>query len=126
MSVVRHAAQAGTLTLALVAALAAAGCGSDSKPADDRGARARGLAPSVEIGVANCADWRESDAFERKRILDSLRAFAGGPVGASPGRGAVLDDGNAGRLFDARCADSFARGFKLYKLYGRAAAFDGR
>jgi hypothetical protein len=46
--------------------------------------------------------------------------------GSSPsGTGAVLDDKQAYDLFNRYCASSFARGFKLYKLYERAAAFAG-
>jgi hypothetical protein len=41
------------------------------------------------------------------------------------GRGSVLDDKDAYNLFDRYCANQFARGFKLYKLYERAAAFSG-
>jgi hypothetical protein len=53
-----------------------------------------------------------------------LRAFAGGPTGESPGqRGATLDDDLAYRLLENNCSKDYARGFKLYKLYTRAAAF---
>jgi hypothetical protein len=56
-----------------------------------------------------------------------LREFAGGPVGSSAGiqNGPVLDDDSAYRLLQNYCAKPFARGFKLYKLYTRAAAFIG-
>jgi hypothetical protein len=56
-----------------------------------------------------------------------LRGFAGGPIGSSKGiqRGPVLDDARAYRLLQSYCANYFARGFKLYKLYERAAAFLG-
>jgi hypothetical protein len=56
-----------------------------------------------------------------------LRKFAGGPVGSSAGiqKGPVLEDGRAYSLLESYCARYFARGFKLYKLYERAAAFVG-
>ena len=56
-----------------------------------------------------------------------LRNFSGGPVGSSRGiqRGPVLDDTRAYRLLQSYCAKYFARGFQLYKLYERAAAFVG-
>lgn len=41
------------------------------------------------------------------------------------GSGSVLDDKQAYDLFDNYCKNDFARGFKLYKLYERAAAFAG-
>jgi hypothetical protein len=64
---------------------------------------------------------------QRRRTVDQLRDFAGGPVGSSAGiqRGPVLDDGRAYRLLQSYCANQFARGFKLYKLYEHAAAFVG-
>ena len=37
----------------------------------------------------------------------------------------MLDDEKAYDLFDSYCENEFARGFKLYKLYARAAAFSG-
>ena len=41
------------------------------------------------------------------------------------GPGATLEDKQAYDLFQGYCAQTFARGFKLYKLYGRAAGFAG-
>jgi hypothetical protein len=53
-----------------------------------------------------------------------LRAFAGGPVGESSGlHGATLNDDAAYQVLDDSCRHDYARGFKLYKLYTRAAAF---
>ena len=54
-------------------------------------------------------------------------SFAGGPIGSSKGiqRGPVLDDTRAYKVLQSYCANYFARGFKLYKLYERAAAFLG-
>jgi len=37
----------------------------------------------------------------------------------------VLEDGRAYELLQNYCANYLARGFKLYKLYERAAAFLG-
>ena len=56
-----------------------------------------------------------------------LRGFAGGPIGSSSGpqRGPVLDDKRAYKVLHSYCANYFARGFRLYKLYERAAAFVG-
>jgi hypothetical protein len=56
-----------------------------------------------------------------------LRLVAGGPVGSSNGiqNGPVLDDPQAYTLLQSYCRNYLARGFKLYKLYNRAAAFRG-
>ena len=37
----------------------------------------------------------------------------------------MLDDSKAYDLLDNYCKNTFARGFKLYKLYERAASFSG-
>ena len=37
----------------------------------------------------------------------------------------MLDDDRTYTLMQSFCANHFARGFKLYKLYERAAAFVG-
>ena len=44
----------------------------------------------------------------------------------SVGTGSVLDDKQAYNLFDNWCKEGFARGFKLYHLYQRAAGFEGQ
>lgn len=55
---------------------------------------------------------------------DRDRSFEGGPVpGENGSSGAVLPDENAYRLFENYCGNEFARAFKLYKLYARAAPF---
>lgn len=77
---------------------------------------------------ANCTDWKKGDVQQRRSTVVALRRFAGGPVGSSVGiqNGPVLDDKRAYRVLQSYCSKYFARGFKLYKLYERAAAFVGR
>jgi hypothetical protein len=65
---------------------------------------------------------------DRRGLLTGFRHFFGGSVspGASTGRrGPVLTDRQAEALFDRYCRLRFAGSFKLYKIYGRAAAFSG-
>jgi hypothetical protein len=80
------------------------------------------------IRLDNCADWRKATVAQRHTTVVALRRFAGGPVGSSAGiqNGPVLSDDRAYKLFQGYCANAFARGFKLYKLYTHAAAFAGR
>ena len=110
-----------------VAVLALAGCGggSGTQPQVDVG-------PNVgqAIGLADCHDWNQANTEQRLGTIQQLKDFASGPIvgnnASSPsGRGSVLDDKDAYDLFNRYCAMSFARGFKLYKLYQRAAAFTG-
>ena len=111
----------------LAATLAIAGCGGGSStPEVDVG-------PNVgqPISLADCHDWNQANTEQRLGTINQLKDFAGGPIvgnnASSPsGTGAVLDDKQAYDLFNRYCAEDFARGFKLYKLYERAAAFTGQ
>lgn len=110
-----------------MAAAALIGCGSDSSTQPQLG-----VGPNVgePINLADCSDWNQASTGERLGTLDQLKDFAGGPVvgnsaSAPSGTGAVLDDDRAYDLLDDYCKAEFAGGFKLYKLYQRAAAFSG-
>jgi hypothetical protein len=102
-----------------------AGCGSVSvaskAPKDPQ------TASVGSVRQADCTDWKKGSEDQRRTMVFHLRKFAGGPVGSSAGikTGPVLDDDRAHRLLDSYCSKYFARGFKLYKLYERAAAFVG-
>jgi hypothetical protein len=122
-----HDASKALAVLALAAVAAVAGCGSGSSTQPRIG-----VGPNVgqPINLADCSDWNQASTEERLGTIHELKGFAGGPVvgnnASSPsGTGAVLDDKKAYELFDNYCKADFARGFKLYKLYERAAAFAG-
>jgi hypothetical protein len=104
------------------------GCGSDSSTQSEVG-----VGPDVgaPINLADCTDWNRADVGERLGTIAQLESFAGGPVvggsaGDPSGTGAVLDDDAAYDLLTRYCETELARGFKLYKLYERAAAFSGQ
>jgi hypothetical protein len=80
------------------------------------------------LRYAECSDWRKGTVEQRRGTVVRIREFAGGPVGSSQGiqKGPVLNDGQAYLLLDRYCSKRFARGFRLYILYVRAAAFAGR
>jgi hypothetical protein len=86
---------------------------------------------SVDVGESarsdTCAQWRAGTVAQRHGALIRLRKFASSPVGSSAGLqyGHVLTDERAYELFQSFCSHRFARAFKLYKLYERAAAFIG-
>jgi hypothetical protein len=114
--------------IVLTAAVAlATGCGggSGTQPQIDVG-------PNVgeSIALADCNDWTQANTEQRLGTIQQLKDFASGPVvgnnASSPsGTGSVLDDKQAYNLFENYCKEPFARGFKLYKLYQRAAGFAG-
>jgi hypothetical protein len=112
---------------ATVVAALIVGCGGGS-----------GTQPQVDVGpnvgqsiaLADCHDWNQANVEQRLGTIQQIRDFAGGPIvgnnASSPtGSGAVLGDKQAYNLFNGWCEQSFARGFKLYKLYERAAGFAG-
>ena len=109
------------------AALVAAGCGGGGAAAPGQhrlGGSGATDGRRLELRLADCRDWNGADPYLRNGILKGLRAFAGSPVGnGTPLRGATLPDGRAGRVLDDWCSHSYARAFKLYKLYERSAAF---
>jgi len=109
-----------TAALVFVGALVAAGCGGSNSGAVPE---AQGPDLGVSIRLADCTDWKRADVSERLGTIGQLRDFAGGPTGSPGGHGNVLDDKQAYKLFQNYCSNFFARGFKLYKLYTRAAAF---
>jgi hypothetical protein len=119
VSVVHHAAEAKRLAAVIAVALgvALAGCGGDTAPAD------QGIGGNTPLRLANCDDWNSSGVEERLVTVEQLRALNAGP--SETVRGAVLDDDQAYDILEGQCAAEFAGAFKVYKLYGRAAAFFG-
>jgi hypothetical protein len=121
-----HLGSARTVLGLVCCAALIAGCGASASSKT----QSKDVAP---LGVgsvrqADCRDWQKGSVPERRSTVIDLRKFAGGPVGSSAGiqRGPVLDDERAYRVLESYCSKYFARGFKLYKLYERAAAFVGR
>jgi hypothetical protein len=78
----------------------------------------------VTARQASCVDWNRASVEDRLATIGAIRGFEGGSVPGEPGaHGAVLSDHQAYDLFQGWCKQRFARGFKLYKLYARAAPF---
>ena len=73
----------------------------------------------VALQVADCQDWRDSSPQQRQSAIEQLEEAVAGPRK----EGNTLKDDVAYSTLDARCEPEFARGFLLYQLYIRAAAF---
>jgi hypothetical protein len=114
--------------LAAAAGLLAAGSllrGDPPAPARTP-ARAAGPAGVAMIGgeklqSARCRQWRGATRAEKDAVVDTLERVVGGPT--PYGQASILPDRAAHELFDRACARYYARGFLLYEMYTRAAAF---
>ena len=129
---VHHARQA-LGALALAACLAAAGCGGGEKKAAPKASGANPAAKTTaapasgnptlgDLALADCGMWRRGDYTARMGTVYQLRSYQG-YTGGNGVQGAVLPDKVAYATLDAMCKPDYATYFKLYKLYGRAAAF---
>lgn len=111
--------RAAWLAAAAIALTAAAGCGEGN--GDD-------AAPVGEVRVgtvaplAQCRDWVTADDEERLATIADIRRQVNS--GDLEHENAELSDEEAASVFDTACANEFAAGFRLYKLYYRAAAFE--
>ena len=123
--------RAGTAVAGLAAAAALAACGGSSDEPADRPARAErppGLPADFNLQVFDCEGWNEASEPVRRYVIRRLHELSNDQVTAPTveGRGSVLTDAEAYRLFESSCASRRARGFVLYKLYAYARGFGGR
>jgi hypothetical protein len=114
-----------TPAAALLATGAVAGCGSGDGTPPVRGAT---FISQDRLNQYSCSDWSRARPNEQKAAIDAIRKFAGGMITGrgAQGRGAVLEDEHAWRLFHSTCQRPYARHWVLLKLYTHAAAFAGR
>ena len=108
---------------ALVAAVAVTvtACGdATAGDGDEGGGVGQAIAGSV-APLAQCSDWNAGGEEERMATIADIRAQLNqaGADGPTPD----LPDGEAYDLFERACANDFAAGFRLYKIYARGAAF---
>ena len=107
--------------VAAAAALAIAGCGDGG---DEPTTAAEPLGQEVAGSVAQlaqCRDWNRGTEAEQLATIADIRSqvnLEDSGVDAPP-----LSDEEAMELFDNACAETFAKGFRLYVLYARAAGF---
>jgi hypothetical protein len=127
--VVHHARQAAGLIAVLALAAGLGACGEEQRAAATTPTKAliSGGVVRKDLGedvrLANCAHWKRGDVQARYGTIEEIRGFAGSAVGNDNGVGNVLTADAAYALFQGWCGRRYARSFKLYKLYVRAAAF---
>lgn len=112
--------RAAAVVLLAGAALATSGCGGDTAGNESSDA---GVNVGAPINLADCRDWNDASVEGRFGTIRQIRDFTGGPIAGTGASGSTLEDQDAYDLFENVCSQVYARAFKLYKLYGRAAAF---
>jgi hypothetical protein len=94
----------------------------------DAGAARPKLPASFNLQLYLCKNWKHDSEPVRRYVIRRLREITSGQISGGQGvrgRGTVLADDDAHRLFDSYCSSYAARGFLLYKVYGFAAGFVG-
>ena len=111
-------------TLAVVAAVALAGCGGDSQPPGQAEREAKPLG-QVLVGsvaqMAQCSDWSGGTRAQRIATIHDIRRQIN--LKDSAVQTPELSDEAAYEVLDNTCSRDFAASFRLYKLYARAASF---
>lgn len=108
------------LFLALLAAVLA-GCG-ESEPQTTSVQGVGGVRVGSVAPLAQCRDWLAGDEAERLATIEDIRAQIN--TGDPGVQNATLTDEQAYSVFEGACRHDFAAGFRLYKLYFKAAAFE--
>ena len=114
-----------TVLALLPAVLVLASCGGSGSDGDGGQAPAGEAALGQPIELASCTDWKEGSVEERLGTIRRISDFINSSVPGTGGQGVTLGDDEAYDLFERACSRDYARGFTLYKIYVRAAAFSG-
>lgn len=106
----------------VAAALAIGACGEGGGSGDTAEATGVGQVRAGSVAsLAQCSDWIAGSEEERFATIADIRGQLNqaGADGPTPD----LSDEDAYALFERACANDFAAGFRLYKIYARGAAF---
>jgi len=109
---------AATLAVIALGTGAVSGCGSD--PAKGDISEVGPVRAGSVASLAQCSDWTAGDREQRLATLHDIRAQVN-QVGSEPTTD--LSDDQAYAVLQRTCSQPYASGFRLYKLYTRAAAF---
>lgn len=108
--------------IAAAAALAIGGCGG-GKPERQADTAATPAAAPATLALADCNQWHEMRQPSRQALVEQMGIFFGAKADNGFGRGQTLTPEEAFEVLTNGCKPSWAGAVKLYKLYGRAAAF---
>jgi hypothetical protein len=104
------------------ATVAVAACGAEEETAPQDEPPTLGSRP----GKLTCQQWRAGTRAERLGTIGDLTTVASdnaNPDDVGPAR--TLSDEDAYTVLDTWCSERVGRGFLLYEIYNRAAAFSG-
>lgn len=91
--------------------------------ANGRGDHGVAAADAATVRTARCHDWVRMDSAHRQAMVVGMKDFFMGHVDQPGTLGQGLPDALAMRVLNGYCAPSFADNFRLYRIYGDAAAF---
>jgi hypothetical protein len=121
------------LAAILAAAAVAAGCGSDGSEhaqperAPNEVVDISGTEPVGEMtagsvaSLVECRDWNEATPEQQLATIADVRSQTN--LEDSGVEAPALTDSEAQEVFDDACRPAWAGGFRLYKIYARAAGF---
>lgn len=111
--------------VALIALFALASCGGepgqgrdDYLPGSPRGGTGGALS---QVPDASCSQWRRGNPTQRQRVIEQIHAFF--ERRTRGGGGHTLPEDKARDSIEQACGQSYAREWKLWKIYERALAF---
>jgi hypothetical protein len=114
-------APAAALALVLIGA-ALAGCGGGDATGSSSSAKPVGDPVGGSVAaLAQCRDWNAGTEAEKQATIADIRSSL--TLQSQEKSGTALSDERAYEVFERYCAEDFAQGFRLYKLYAQAAAF---
>ena len=105
----------------MVAAVTLSACGEDAAQGDVEATGVGQVRAGSVASLAQCSDWNTGTEEERRATIADIHAQLNqaGADGPTPD----LPDTEAYDLFERACSNEYASGFRLYKVYARAAAF---
>jgi len=111
--------RAAAVALSIVGALALGACGGDGAQEEPEALGETRVGSVAQL--AQCRDWNAGTREQQLETLDEIKAainLKDGPVETPE-----LSDEAALDVIDSTCSNDFADGFRLYKVYARAAGF---
>jgi hypothetical protein len=117
----RHKPALVAAAVAAALCLALGSCGEDEADGADAANPVGPYRAGSVASLADCADWNGGGEPEKLATIDDIQAQVNqaGADGPTPD----LPDDEAVDVLDGICANDYAVGFRLYKIYVRAAGF---